>query len=62
MKAHVDKSECIACGLCVETCPEVFRIGSDDKSEVYLEEIPASLESCVIQAKDECPVSAITAE
>ncbi|HCM13445.1 MAG TPA: ferredoxin, partial [Lachnospiraceae bacterium] len=26
MKAKLDRSGCISCGLCAETCPDVFRI------------------------------------
>ncbi|SHI74107.1 ferredoxin [Parasporobacterium paucivorans] len=62
MKASVNKDECISCGLCTETCPEVFQIGADGKSEVFVEEIPAELESAVLSARDDCPVSAITVE
>ncbi|MBP1714858.1 MAG: ferredoxin [Deltaproteobacteria bacterium] len=31
----VDQEECISCGLCVEVCPEVFRLNDRDVSEVY---------------------------
>ena len=29
----VDKDLCIACGLCVGTCPSVFSFGDDGKAE-----------------------------
>ena len=39
MKAHVDRRGCIACGLCVATCPEVFQF-EDGLSSVIVDEIP----------------------
>ena len=52
---------CTACGLCVETCPEVFDMGSDI-AEVIVDEVPAEFEDAVQQAADECPVEAIIVE
>ena len=37
MKAHVDRRGCIACGLCVVTCPEVFQF-EDGLSSVIVDE------------------------
>jgi len=52
---------CTACGLCVDTCPEVFEMG-DDMAEVIAEVVPAEFEEDVQQAADECPVEAIIVE
>jgi ferredoxin len=41
MKALVDKSGCIACGMCVSICPDAFQIGSDGLAEVYVD-VPRS--------------------
>jgi len=57
MKVHIEDS-CTACGLCVDTCPEVFTMG-DTMAEVIEDEVPAELEETVQQAADECPVEAI---
>ena len=36
MKVNIDREGCIGCGLCVEICPEVFRIADGDGlSETY---------------------------
>ena len=52
----VDSSKCIGCGACAALCSEVFEIGSDGKSHVKKDEaLP-----CAKQAKDACPVSAIS--
>lgn len=52
---------CTACGLCVDTCPEVFEMG-DDMAEVIVGEVPPEHEDAVQQAADECPVEAIIVE
>jgi len=52
---------CTACGLCVDTCPEVFDMG-DDAAIVTVDEVPAEHEDAVQQAADECPVEAIVIE
>ncbi len=60
MKVHVEDT-CTACGLCVDTCPEVFQMGTD-KAEVIVDEVPAEFEDAAQQAADECPVEAIIVE
>ncbi len=61
MKAIVDKSGCIACGLCVTTCPEVFRLASDGIAEAYAE-VTDNLVDSATEARDGCPVSVISLE
>ena len=60
MKVRVEDT-CTACGLCVDTCPEVFQMG-DEMAEVIVEEVPAEFEDAAQQAADECPVNAIIVE
>jgi ferredoxin len=60
MKVRIDDN-CTACGLCVDTCPDVFAMG-DSKAEVIVENVPAEQEETVQQAADECPVEAILVE
>ena len=60
MRVRVEDT-CTACGLCVDTCPEVFEMG-DDMAEVIVNEVPAEHEDAVQQAADECPVEAIVVE
>jgi len=57
MKARVEDS-CTVCGLCADTCPEVFQMGADI-AEVIVTEIPPEFEDAAQQAADECPVEAI---
>jgi ferredoxin len=61
MKVRIDEDSCTACGLCVESCPEVFEMG-DDIAQVKVDEVPAELEDAVQQAADECPAEAIIVE
>ena len=60
MKVRVEDT-CTACGLCVETCPEVFAMG-DDMAEVLVDQVPAEYEETAQQAADECPAEAIIVE
>jgi len=54
---RVDKGGCIACRVCVDTVPEVFRFDADDRAEVY---DPDGADAAAIQEAIElCPVSCI---
>lgn len=60
MRPIVDRDLCIGCGLCEDTCPEVFAIGEDGIAYV-IDEQPApetypDIEACV----ELCPVAAIS--
>lgn len=61
MKAHIDQDLCTGCGLCSDTCPEVFEI-EDDIAKVLMEEIPDDAADTCREATDNCPVEAITLE
>lgn len=58
MKAIVEPG-CVACGLCISTCPEVFRFGSDGLAEAYAE-VTDSLTDTAKESRDGCPVSVIS--
>ncbi|MGI6328835.1 MAG: ferredoxin [Dethiobacteria bacterium] len=57
MKAYVNE-ECILCGLCADTCPEVFELG-DERAEVIVDEVPEEHEECCQEAAEGCPTDAI---
>jgi ferredoxin len=59
MKAIVDEKTCVGCGLCVETCPDVFEMaGAVAKSKV--ETVPKGAEAACKSAAADCPVAAIS--
>ncbi len=60
MRVRIEDT-CTACGLCVDTCSDVFEMGSDIV-EVTVDEVPPEFEDAVQQAADECPVEAIIVE
>jgi len=60
MKATIDRPGCIACGLCPDTCPEVFRMADDGFAEVYVDEVPSGREDAAQEAEAGCPVSVIS--
>jgi ferredoxin len=62
MKAVIDRSGCISCGLCIETCPEVFQMADDGLAEVIKQEVPNDSEDKAVEAQENCPVSVITVE
>ena len=61
MKATVDQDTCTGCGLCVDTCSEVFEM-ADDIVKVIADPVPAEAEETCKQAADDCPVEAIKVE
>lgn len=62
MKVVVDQSICNLHGLCVETAPEVFKIGDDGALHVVDETPPESVRAKVDKAVRECPTGAISIE
>ncbi|MHC4157601.1 MAG: ferredoxin [Planctomycetota bacterium] len=60
MKVRIEDT-CTACELCVDTCPNVFEMGSE-MARVIVAEVPPEFEDAVQQAADECPVEAIVVE
>ena len=62
MKVVVDYDLCEANALCMEACPEVFRVEDDDTLTVLLDEIPENLGATVKDAARLCPRQAIRIE
>jgi len=60
MKVKVDREACIGCGLCEESCPEVFAL--DDEGKAYV--LPdADFSACDLEeVANSCPAEAITVE
>ncbi len=62
MRVEVDQELCISCGMCVDTCPDVFDWNEDEKACSLVEEVPPELEESAREAVDNCPTSAISEE
>jgi ferredoxin len=62
MRALVNKAACCGYALCVEICPEVYKLGDDAMVEILLDPVPPELAGRVQRAVDECPQSALTVE
>jgi len=60
MRAVVETDLCIGCGLCADTCPEVFAMLDDGYSHPIVEEVPHEEYDCVAEAAEICPTAAIT--
>ena len=60
MKVKVT-DDCIACGLCCDTCPEVFEM-ADEFAEVLVEEVPEGAQEACRLAAEDCPTEAIIIE
>lgn len=58
MKFYVNE-DCIGCGLCVSTCPEVFSMSEEGTAKAVDEDAAPDVQSAAEEAKDNCPVSAI---
>lgn len=61
MKVTIDRDGCIGCGLCADTCTEVFRIAEDGLAEVYASPSEKTADE-VREAAENCPVSVIGVE
>lgn len=61
-KVTVSKDLCIGCGLCADTCPDVFVLGSDGKAEVKSQEAAQANLQCAKDASLTCPTEAIKVE
>ncbi|MCD6134020.1 MAG: ferredoxin [Candidatus Omnitrophica bacterium] len=58
-KVSIDRSTCVGCGLCVNTCPDCFQLTSEGVAEVTNSECS----SCnVEEIASQCPVNAIKVE
>ncbi len=61
MKAKIDANICTGCEFCIGVCPDVFELDGDT---VKIKKQPAdeSVEETCREARDGCPVEAITIE
>jgi len=62
MRVVVDFDLCEANALCMDACPEVFRVEEDDTLTILMEEPPEELREKVENAVRLCPRQAIRIE
>ena len=73
MKVIIDRSNCVSCGTCWDTCPGFFEQNPDDSFSQILVKFrlngngaegtpPKEMEGCAVDAADLCPASVITVE
>ncbi len=60
-KAHIDREGCIGCGLCADTCPEVFLIDEEGKAQAFAD-ISPEYEECAEDTAAGCPAGVIAIE
>ena len=52
-------AECIGCGMCEATCPEVFSMTAEGVAKAIGDVVPAEHEAAAAEAKEGCPVGVI---
>jgi ferredoxin len=72
MKITIDRKDCIECGLCEATCPDIFELKDNEKARITVKnrqdenpaagEVGSDLAPCAREAADSCPVSVIKVE
>ncbi len=63
MKVIIDVDLCTGCGLCEETCPDIFKLNEDDDvAEITKTDYDENDEECLEEAIEICPTEAILTE
>ncbi len=61
MKVKVLADECTGCGLCEDSCPDIFELDGD-VAVVKVAEVPADQEDAAKECAEDCPADAIVCE
>ena len=57
MRVHVN-GNCIACGMCAQTCPRVFKV-IGNKSRALPLNFEGAIKEAALSAAENCPMEAI---
>ena len=49
MTVLIDQDGCIACGQCMQICPEVFKEGEDGKAYAAVEDLPPDAQNKAVE-------------
>ena len=60
MRVIVDMAKCCGYGMCVEVCPQIFRLDENGISHADDPEVPKELESQAKIAVHGCPQAALS--
>jgi len=60
MAIVIDEEACIGCETCVELCPNVFEMDTNNECATVI--MSDSTDDCVEEAIDTCPTEAISKE
>jgi ferredoxin len=59
LKTKIDPDLCIACGLCISICPDVYTWDDNGKAVAVQTQVPEDQEACAEEAAENCPTDAI---
>ena len=63
MEVRIDEELCTGCGLCEETCPDIFKMDEDkDVAAIIKTDYDEYDEECIQEAVESCPSEAISTE
>jgi len=60
MEVRIDEELCTGCGLCEETCPDIFKMDEDKDIAILVKtDYDEYDEECIQEAVESCPSEAI---
>jgi ferredoxin len=59
LRVIADRSACCGYGVCVELCPEVYKLDDIGVVSVLMDVVPAELEVRAREAASACPANAL---